>query len=247
VAGGRWEHLADARSTTEAWAGIRAELPLLLGVVPFGLVYGVLGLQAGLPAWAVVAMSTVIFGGASQVVFAQLWGGMVPIPVIAGTVGVVNLRHTLYSASTAHLLGGLPLRWKLILAYLLTDEAYAAAVGRLRDGPQTDCRHWFLFGTGLTLWTGWQLSTIFGVLLGATIPPGWSLDFSIALTFIALLAPALHRRSERVAALVAGLTALACQDLPFKLWIVVAAMAGMLAGLSTRQFDARMHQEADDE
>ncbi|MEN9490227.1 MAG: hypothetical protein RJA63_676 [Pseudomonadota bacterium] len=232
-----WDHLQDAGRSMEFWSGVRAELPLLLGVVPFGLVYGVLGLQAGLPLWAVVAMSSVMFGGASQVIFAQLYGAFVPSPVIVGTVGVVNLRHLLYSASISPLLGTLPMRWKLILAYLLTDEAYMAAVGRLSKGPQGAQRHWFLFGTGLTLWSGWQLATIAGVLLGTTIPAGWSLEFSIALTFIALLAPALHRRSELIAAAAAGVTALLAQGLPFKLWIVLAALVGMVAGMLTSTFD----------
>lgn len=232
-----WKHLETAGRRGEFAAGVKAELPLLLGVVPFGLVFGVLGLQAGLPAWAVVAMSSIVFGGSSQVVFAQLWGAAVPAAVIVGTVGVVNLRHALYSASVAQLLGVLPLRWKLALAYLLTDEAYMVAVGRLAAGPQTPQRHWFLFGTGITLWLSWQLATLGGVLVGAVIPPGWSLDFSIALTFIALLVPGLHRRSELGAAAVAACVALAAQSLPFKLWIVVAACAGMATGMLLRRFD----------
>lgn len=234
---GNWEHLAGAGRWQECRAGVCAELPLLLGVLPFGLVFGVLGLQAGLPGWAVVLMSSLVFGGASQVVFAQLWGAAVPVPVIVGTVGVVNLRHALYSASMAQLLKELPLRWKLVLAYLLTDEAYMAAVGRLSAGPQTPQRHWFLFGTGFTLWLAWQLATLGGVLLGATLPTHWGLDFSIALTFIALLLPALRRRSECLAVAVAGVTALAAQGLPFKLWIVLAALAGMLAGMFGRRLD----------
>jgi 4-azaleucine resistance transporter AzlC len=232
-----WAELATAGRRQEFAAGVRAELPLLLGVVPFGLVYGVLGLQAGLPAWAIVLMSSVVFGGASQVVFAQLWGAAVPVPLIVGTVGVVNVRHVLYSASIAQLLRELPVRWKLLLAYLLTDEAYMAAVGRLMAGPRGAHRHWFLFGTGLTLWTGWQLSTIAGVLVGATIPAAWSLDFSIALTFIAMLVPNLRRRSELAVVAVTGLCALALQGLPFKLWIVAAAVAGMTAGVLLRRFD----------
>lgn len=215
--------------------GVRTELPLLLGVVPFGLIFGVLGLSAGLPAWAVVAMSSVVFGGSSQVVFAQLFGAGVPAAVITATVGVVNLRHALYSASMAQWLAALPLRWKLLLAYLLTDEAYVAAIGRFRDGPDTPHRHWFLFGTGLTLWLGWQLSTLAGVLLGAAIPSSWSLDFCIALTFIALVVPSLHLRSELVAAAVAACVALAAQGLPHKLWIVAAALCGMLAGITLQQ------------
>ncbi|THF55372.1 AzlC family ABC transporter permease [Pseudothauera rhizosphaerae] len=222
----------------EFLAGMRAELPLLLGVVPFGLMFGVLGLAAGLPAWAVVAMSSIVFGGASQVVFAQLWGAPTPPAVICTTVAVVNLRHALYSASVAEWLRGLPWRWKLVLAYLLTDEAYAAALVRFRDGPPGAYRHWFLFGTGFTLWTGWQIATVGGVLVGAAIPPGWSLDFSIALTFIALLVLAVHRRSELVAALVAAAVAVLAQPLPHKLWILAAAAAGIAAGLAARRLDA---------
>lgn len=237
-----FDDLDKAGRSGEMWAGVRAELPLLLGVVPFGLVYGVLGMQLGLPAWAVILMSSIVFGGASQVVFAQLCGAAVPMPVVVGTVAVVNLRHALYSASVAQLLSGLSLRWKLMLAYLLTDEAYMAAVGRLTDGPQTPHRHWFLFGTGLTLWTGWQVSTLAGVWLGATLPSDWGLDFSIALTFIALLVPALHRRSECVAAALAGVTALAAQGMPFKLWIVMAALAGMSGGMLSRRLDRQRGQ-----
>lgn len=223
-------------SRAEFFSGVRAELPLLLGVVPFGLIFGVLGLAAGLPAWAVVLSSSLVFGGSSQVVFAQLWGVATPGPVIVATVGVVNLRHALYSAAVAEYLRALPWRWKLLLAYLLTDEAFAAAIGRLRDGPATAQRHFFLLGTGLTLWTGWQLSTLGGVLIGAAIPAGWSLDFSIALTFIALLVLGLRQRSEAGAALVAGGVVLLAQGLPYRSGLLLAAGVGVLAGLLLRRF-----------
>jgi 4-azaleucine resistance transporter AzlC len=221
----------------EFFGGVRAELPLLLGVIPFGMIFGVLGLAVGLPAWAVVLSSSLIFGGSSQVVFAQLWGAATPPSVTVATIGVVNLRHLLYSAAVADTLRGLPWRWKLLLAYLLTDEAFAAALPRLRDGPATAHRHVFLLGTGFTLWAGWQLSTLAGVLLGATIPAGWSLDFSIALTFIALLVLAVHRRSDAGAALIAAAVVLPALALPHKLGLLVAALAGIIGGLALRRFD----------
>lgn len=144
-----------ATAGVEFRAGVRAELPLLLGVVPFGLIFGVLGLSVGLPGWAVVLSSSLIFrrlvaGGVRPVV-----GVATPPPVMVATVGVVNLRHLLHSAALAEFLRALPWRWKLLLAYLLTDEAFAAALPRLRDGPATAQRHYFLFGTGSTLWAGW--------------------------------------------------------------------------------------------
>lgn len=227
--------LLSARA--EFLGGVRAELPLLLGVVPFGLIFGVLGLAAGLPGWAVVLSSSLVFGGSSQIVFAQLFGGGAPAPVIVTTVGVVNLRHALYSAAVAAYLKALPWRWKLLLAYLLTDEAFAAAIGRLREGPATPARHWFLFGTGFTLWAGWQLSTLAGVLLGVAIPAGWSLDFSVALTFIALLVLGVHRRSDAWAALAAAATALLSLGLPHKLGLLLAAAVGVAVGLLLRRFD----------
>lgn len=215
----------------EYWAGVRAELPLLLGLFPFGMVYGVLALAAGLPIWAIVFMSAIFLAGSGQLVFVQLYGVATPFSVIAATVSVVNLRHLLYSASMAPYLDHLPKRWKVLLAFLLTDEAYAAAVPRFRDGPATPFRHWFLLGTGTTLWMGWFTSGITGILIGRSIPDSWSLDFSIALTFIALLIMSLHRKSEVVAAIAAAIAALLLQPLPYKLWIIVAALIGIVVGV----------------
>src|SRR5574343_870682 len=231
--------MPDHSPRAEFLGGVRAELPLLLGVVPFGLIFGVLGLAVGMPGWAVVVSSSLIFGGSSQVVFAQLWGALTPAPVTVATLGVVNLRHLLYSAAVAEYLRGLPWRWKLLLAYLLTDEAFAAAIKRLRDGPATPHRHYFLLGTGVTLWTGWQLSTLTGVLLGAAIPANWSLDFSIALTFIALLVLSVHRRSDAWAAVAAAGTVVPALMLPHKLGLLVAATMGIACGLAMGRFDSK--------
>ena len=154
----------------EFWSGVRAELPLQLGVAPFGLVFGVLGLASGLTPLQTILLSSILFGGASQVVFAQLWGAGVPAPVVGASVSVVNLRHVLYSASIATYLRALPLRWRIPLAYLLTDEAYAVTINRLRNEPASPFQHYHLLGTGLTLWVCWQITTVTGVVFGATIP-----------------------------------------------------------------------------
>src|SRR5574340_489484 len=107
------------------WAGVRAELPLLIGVFPFGMIYGALALSAGLSPFAAQSMSWIVFAGSAQFITAQLLHQAVPALVIVVTIGIVNLRHMLYSASLAPFLEKLSLRWKLVLAYLLTDEAYA--------------------------------------------------------------------------------------------------------------------------
>lgn len=221
----------------EFWAGVKAELPLQLGVAPFGLVFGVLGLASGLSPLQTIFLSSILFGGASQVVFAQLWGGGAPVPVVGTSVSVINLRHVLYSASIAPYLRSLPLRWRVPLAYLLTDEAYAVTIERLRNGVASPFQHYHLLGTGLTLWICWQITTVTGVVFGATIPESWSLGFAIPLTFIALVAPAIRRRADLAACLTAGVVAVAAQPLPWKSWIILAGLSGILVGWLVHRHD----------
>jgi len=224
-----------ATRSGEFLAGCRDEGPILLGVAPFGMIYGILALSAGLPALGAQAMSSIVFAGSAQFITAQLIRDGVPGAVIVLTVFVVNLRHALYSASLAPYLRHLNGWWKALLAYLLTDEAYAVAVTRYaRDGDRTDVspwRHWYFLGAGLTLWASWQVSTAVGVFLGAVVPERWSLDFTLPLTFIALVFPALRDRAGIATALTAGLVALLALGLPFKLGLIVAAAAGIAAGM----------------
>ncbi len=223
---------APVTRSGEWWAGVRALAPMLLGVAPFGLIYGVLAVGAGMPAWLACAMSAIVFGGASQMILTQLWAAGTPALLIAITVAMVNLRHALYSATLAPTTAHLPRRWKALIAYLLTDEAFAAMTRRLSDtGERARYRHWFYFGAGFVLWASWQLSTLAGVLVGAQVPRDWPLDFFLPLTFIAIIVPNLKHRAHVAAALVATALAVACYALPHKLGIMVAALGGIAAGM----------------
>jgi 4-azaleucine resistance transporter AzlC len=213
--------------------GLRSVLPLLLGVAPFGVIYGVVALQSGIPPLAALAMSSIVFAGSAQFLLAQLVGAGAPMLISAGAVGLINLRHALYSASVAPLLARLPRRWKMLLAYLLTDEAYAAAIPHLLPGPgkpAADSAHWILFGSGFGLWAGWQVATLVGVVVGAQLPSGLGLDFALPLTFIAIVVPMIRSRALLAAALAAGVVAVLLAALPYKLGLFVAALAGLLVG-----------------
>ncbi len=219
--------------------GIQAELPILVGVIPFGMIYGALALSAGIPPGAAQAMSAVVFAGSSQFIMAQLWAQGTPIFVILLTVLVVNLRHGLYSASIAPYVRRLRPAWKWMLSYLLTDEAYAATITHYRQVEEdsgkhqieTGNQHFFFLGAGLALWGTWQASTATGILLGSVIPESWSLDFTLTLTFIALAMPTLKGKPEIVAALVGGVVAIVGAAWPLKLGLLCGALAGILAGL----------------
>ncbi len=229
-------------------AGVRDETPILLAVIPFGLIYGITALSAGMSPLMAQAMSAIVFAGSAQFVIAQLVAAGTPALVIVATAFVVNLRHLLYSASVAPHLQHLPDRWKWLLSYLLTDEAYAVAILHYQQQPTAAHKRWFFLGAGLALWGTWQASTAVGIVLGASIPTDWPLDFALPLTFIALVVPVIRDRAGVAAALVAGVVVLLAGGLPYKLALIVAALAGMAAGLavelaSAKQPAAPVHPE----
>ena len=213
------------------WQGVRAEAPLLIGVAPFGMIYGVLALSAGIPPAAAQAMSAMVFAGSAQFITTQLYATATPLILTVLTIFVVNLRHLLYSASIAPYLQPLRPAWKFLLAYLLTDEAYAVTIAEYQRAP-TFRNHspGFFLGAGLALWACWQASTAVGVFLGANLPQNWSLDFTLALTFIAIIVPTLKDRGLVAAALIASLTALLSGGLPYKLELLLATLLGILGG-----------------
>jgi 4-azaleucine resistance transporter AzlC len=210
--------------------GLLAQLPILFGVIPFGMIFGALAITAGLSPLEAQGLSFFLFAGSAQFIAVRLMMEMTPIFIILLTVLVVNLRHILYSASIAPFINGLSGRWKIALSWLLTDEAYVVAIGHYSQSAGA-YSHWFFLGTGLTLWATWQLSTAGGILLGAAIPDSWSLDFALPLTFISLIFPRLKDRPNLVAAMVSGVSALVLNPLPYKLGLLLGAVLGIISGM----------------
>jgi len=211
--------------------GVKGELPILLGVAPFGMIYGVLATDAGLSTLDAQAMSAVVFAGSAQFMLVQLINLGTPALVLILSGFIINLRHALYSASVAPYTRHLSPLWKVILSYMLTDEAYAVVIMHYQKDDQSEYKHWYFLGAGLTLWTCWQICTAAGIFLGAQIPPNWGLDFTLALTFIALVFPAIDDRPSLLAALSAGAVALLARGLPYKLGMIAAALVGIAVGL----------------
>ena len=220
----------SARS--ECYAGIRSELPIALGVIPFGLIYGVIALAAGLSPAQAQAMSCIVFAGSAQFIGAELIGLGTPMSILWLTTFVVNVRHVLYSTQLGPDLTHLSRGWRWLLAYLLTDEAFATtAVHYANRQIPRQHKHWFFLGAGLTLWITWQISTAAGVFLGAEIPAGWGLDFALAVTFIGIVIPILTSRPMIAAALSAGVTAVLTYPLPYNLGLVIAGLTGIVTGM----------------
>ena len=219
-----------ASKTSEFFMGARDVMPHHLGVFPFGLVFGVIAMASGLSTLEAILMSSIIFGGASQIVFVQLWSTGVPSFIVGSSVAIVNLRHLLYSASLTKYVEKLPLRWRMTLAYLLTDQSYAVMISKYRDKEFSKYSHYYFLGSGITLWLGWQIATIFGVLGASFISEEWSLTFAVSLTFIAIVVPLLKTKADLIACLTAGILSILLQPLPWKLWLIFAGLGGIFAG-----------------
>ena len=229
----------DSSRAREFLAGCRDISPALIGTTPFGLVAGVAAITAGMTALEGIALSVFSFSGIAQLVVCQLVAADSPIVVTVAASLVVSLRFVMYSAAAAPHLAHLPLRWRVPLAFMLTDQSFATVVRRFSEPGDRRHREWHILGLSLTLLVSWQACVILGVALGAQVPASWSLDFAVVLTFIALLVPVVRTRADLAAALVAAAIALAAAGMPYRLALVVASVSGIGVGLALERLRAR--------
>ncbi|WP_435345667.1 AzlC family ABC transporter permease [Haloarchaeobius sp. HRN-SO-5] len=225
-------------------AGARDVSPFLLGIVPFGLVTGVSALEAGMSGLQAVGMSVIMFAGASQLALIDLVGRDTPVAVAVATAVVINLRYLMYSASIAPYFRAFSAPWKWVCSYFMTDQSFAVAVTEFQQtDPDERSRRWYYLGAATTLWVVWILTTMTGVVVGANVPGGLSLEFAVPLTFLALLVPAVNDRASTVVAVVAGGVAIPAAALPFDLGLMTAALLGLVVGIVV---DARTDWSADE-
>ena len=213
--------------------GIKDLLPILPGVIPFGLIVGVAATEAGLNVAHAVGFSIIVFAGTSQVAAIALIGQNAQIIVIVLTALVINARFLMYSASLSTHFAGLSIPRRMFAAYLMTDKAYAFSITRYRDTEMTAPEKMtYYLATGLTMWVPWQISTFVGAALGTGVPDEWQLDFAIPLVFLALLVPSIRDRADAMAAATAGFLVVVAAGLPYNLALPSAAVAGIAAGVT---------------
>ena len=227
---------------TEARAGAGAAAPMLLGVVPFGLVAGAAPVAHGFGGWSAVGLSTIVFAGASQLAIVDVLahGGSAVVAILAAWT--INLRMVLYSASLAPYLSHESTRRRLGAAYFLVDQVYALSITRWVRDDNEDRRLAFYLGAGALLSTAWVSSTITGAVVGGAVPDSVPLDFAVPLVFLVLLVPVLVDRPAIVAAVAGGVVAVAAAEAGAgPLSTILGAAAGIAAGAL---LDARPRQSA---
>lgn len=222
----------------EAIAGARDIIPLVVGAIPFGIIFGTLAQGSGLSFGATLGMSAFVFAGSSQFIALGLLAAGSTLPLIVLTTVVVNLRHMLYAASLLPYVQGASQRWKVVIGFFLTDEAFAIAIRRYGQPDPSPHKHWYYLGAAVAMYINWILCTGLGLTVGQLIPnaAAWGLDFAMVATFIGMIVPYATTRPMVGAIAVAAIVAVLANGLPHKLGLMVAAIAGVTTGywLETR-------------
>lgn len=219
-------------------AAVRACLPVLPGVLAFGTISGVAMVAAGMPYHLAMTMSVLVYAGNAQLAALQLLSSGTPLLIAVLAALVINLRFCIYSLSMAPHLAAAGPRWRPLLAYLLTDNGYAITLRGYERALSAADKVWYYFGSSAAIWVTWQAGALTGVLVGARIPAAWHLEFSIVLTFLGVVVPTIRDRAVAAAACAAGLTAVLAQQLPLRLGLLLAAAAGITAGMLVEQIQA---------
>ena len=208
--------------------GVKDTSALMIPVVPFGIIFGVFAIDLGLTPLTAIAMSIIIFGGASQIIFLQLFSAGASSLVILSSVGAVNSRHLLYGTVLSEHLSDLNLTWKILVSYFLVDQAFAVSNDYFKKNKKDKDKHFHLIGGGLNCWTIWQITTIVGIYLGSIIPEKLGLSFAIPLTFLALLVNDFRKLINVIIIVISGsIATLGYQVIPFKAYVIVAATVSL--------------------
>lgn len=212
--------------------GLRATLPIMVGVVPFGVIFGALAVASGIPAWVAAAMSAFVFAGSAQFVAIGLIASGAGLLLITLTTFLVNVRHNLYAATLAPHIGALPPRWLMPLAFWLTDETYVVVIQHFQTNGYSPHKRWFYLGSALTMYTLWQIATWVGIWAGSSIsnPASWGLDFALPATFIVMLLPQIRSRGVVACVVTAATLSVVLHGLPYQSGLIVSVLTGAVVG-----------------
>jgi predicted branched-subunit amino acid permease len=223
------------------WRGYLDCAPFILIVVPYSMLFGVVARDAGLDILQTMAMSVLVIAGASQFTAVALLQEQAPVFIALAAALAVNLRMAMYSAALVPHIGHAPLGLRAIMAYLMVDQAFAVAVRTYEDRPEMTppTKVAYYFGCMALICPFWYGFTLIGALVGQAIPTAFSLDFAVPVCFIALTAPLMRSGPHVLAALVAGIAALAFAWVPWSLGLLIAAALGVFVGGQAEIFLAR--------
>ncbi len=231
--------------TAEFGAGARDVLPIVIGAVPFGVLFGALAAQADFGVTTTLLMSLLVYSGTIQLIGLNMISAGTPMPLIALASLIVNSRHVFYSAALTPYVRQLSVWWRVVLSYGMTDQIYALAERRYstRDGGTE--KHWYMLASSATLFVAWFASTWLGVEFGDVLKEfdGLGLDFALYATLVALAAPVLNNVRAIVVGVTAGLVALLLTPVPYQGGMFLAMLTAVSVGVLSERWFPPKHDE----
>jgi 4-azaleucine resistance transporter AzlC len=214
--------------------GLRDTLPLMMGSIAFGVIFGTLATANGLSAWQTMAMSLFVFSGSAQFIAILLLGTNSGLWVVWFATLVLNLRHLLYAATLVDEVRHLSQAWRFPLAAFLTDETFAVMERRYRIQGGGKNAHWYYIGSCIGMYVNWQFWTAMGIVASKRFEhlKDWGLEFAMVVSFIGIVMPLLNTRPYWAAAIVAGIVSVLANPLPYKLGLMLGALAGIAVGVA---------------
>ena len=208
-------------------------IPLIVGAIPFGIIYGTLSQSSDLSIYGALALSSIVFAGSSQFVALGLIASGSSIFIIIATTFLINLRHLLYSFSLRHHLSHLPQKWKIPLSFGLTDETFAVTFKHYSNKCSHNLKHWYFLGSFIFFYLNWQICTITGIIFGSSFPEikNWGLEFAMSATFIGIVIPYLKSKPMIVTAIASSTLVLILKDLPNNLGLIISSIIGISIGV----------------
>ena len=208
-------------------------IPLIVGAIPFGIIYGTLSQSSDLSIYGALALSSIVFAGSSQFVALGLIASGSSIFIIIATTFLINLRHLLYSFSLRQHLSHLPQKWKILLSFGLTDETFAVTFKHYSDNSLHNLKHWYFLGSFLFFYLNWQIFTVVGIIFGSSFPEikNWGLEFAMSATFIGIVIPYLKSKPMIITAIASSTLVLILKDLPNNLGLIISSIIGISIGV----------------
>jgi predicted branched-subunit amino acid permease len=217
----------------QAWsAGVRAGLPVLLGIAAWGMVVGVAMVKSGLTVLQASGMTLLAFGGSAQLASLPLLAAHAPLWVIFATAVVVNLRFVIFSALMGPHFPHLPWYQRLFLGYISGDMTVVLFLQRYPDTTPGKGKLSYLKGLMYPNWTAWQLGSLTGIFLGSAVPTEWGLGFAGTLAILCVMVPLVINRAAAFGVAVSGVVSVLAWRLPYKLGLLLAVVLGMLVAMA---------------
>jgi predicted branched-subunit amino acid permease len=219
---------------------VRAGAPTWIGVAAWGSVVGIAMINAGMSMPQAVCMTLIVFAGTAQLSALPLLVAHAPVWVIFFTALVVNLRFVIFSAILAPHFAHLPWRTRAAMGYISGDVSVALFIQKFPSLVFVHGKFAYLKGLVYPNWLSWQIGSLLGIVLGSQVPVSWGLSFAGTLALLCLMLPMILNHAGVVGVLVASAIAVWAHDMPFKLGLLVAVLAGMSTAMLLEEAKSRV-------